>query len=104
MASPGQKQGLCGHLIAGLDSVVFCAHYINKGKGTDPCIKHENGQFCNLLTQDQKACLSTPSYQKKKEKHEQKAIQEELSSTLMDQALVSVLGVAKDRQDFNSEE
>ena len=45
-----------------------------------------------------------PSYQKKKEKREQKAIQEGSSNTLVDPALVSELGVAKYRQDLNSEE
>ena len=39
-----------------------------------------------------------------KEKHDNKAIQEESRSTLVDPALASVLGVAKDRQDLNSEE
>ena len=55
-----------------------------------------------VLTEDQKSHLATPSYQKKTEKCYQTAIQEELSSTLVDP--VSVLGIAKDRQDFNSEE
>ena len=68
------------------DSYAYCAHCRDKGKGTDPCIKQEDCQFWNVLTQDQKACLSFPSYQKKKEKHDQKVIQEELSSTLVDPA------------------
>ena len=40
----------------------------------------------------------------KKEKHDNKTTLEESSSILVDPALVSVLGVAKDRQDLNSEE
>ena len=67
MASPGQKQGLCGHLMAGLDSHVYCAHCRDKGKGTEPCVEHKDCKFSNILTQDQKACLATPSYQEKKE-------------------------------------
>ena len=55
-------------------------------------------------TQDQKARLITPSYQTKKEKCDQKAIKEESSSTLVDPAVVSVLGVAKDEPGLNSEE
>ena len=48
--------------------------------------------------------MSTPCYQKKKEKRDQKAIQEELGSTLVDPASVTVQGVAKDRQGLNPEE
>ena len=77
---------------------------MRKGRGTDPCIKNEECQHCKILTEDQKSCLATPSYQKKKEKYEQKTISEESRSTLVDPALVSVMGVAKDRQDSNSEE
>ena len=61
------------------------------------CVENKDCQFCSILTQDQKACYATPSYKKKKEKCDQKAIQE-------DPALVLVLGVAKDRQGLNSEE
>ena len=57
-----------------------------------------------MLTKDQKARLSTPSYQKKKEKCDKKAILEESSSTFLDPALVSVLEIAKDRQELNSKE
>ena len=46
-------------------------------------------QFYNVLTQDQKSCLATPSYQKKKEKR--------LSESLVDPASVSVLGIMKDQ-------
>ena len=80
MASPGQKRGLCGHLMAGFDSHTYCARCRDKGKGTDPC------SFCNILTKDQKARLATPSYQTKKEKRDQKTIEEESSSTLVDAA------------------
>ena len=45
--------------------------------------------FCNILTKDQKTHLSTPAYQNEKEKHDQKAIQEESSSHLLDPTLVS---------------
>ena len=61
-------------------------------------------QFCIVLTQDQKARLSTPCYQKKKEKRDQKAIQEESSSTLVDTSSVTILGVVKDRQGLDLEE
>ena len=51
--------------------------------------KEANCRFCNVLTQDQKAHLSTPDYQKRKGKCDQKAIQEETSSSLIDLTLVS---------------
>ena len=81
MASPGQKRGLCGHVMAGFDSHAYCARCRDKGKGTDPCVEKKHFSFCNILTQDQKARLATPSYQKKKEKRNLKDIQEESSST-----------------------
>ena len=43
-----------------------------KKKALTPVLNKKIVGFCNVLTQDQKACLSTPSYQKKKEKHDQK--------------------------------
>ena len=82
MASPGQKQDLCGHLMAAFDKHVCCAHCLYKGKGTDPCINNEDCQHCNILTEDQKSRLATPSYQK--EKLEPKAISKESSSSLVD--------------------
>ena len=98
MASPGQKRGVCGHVMAGFDSHVYCARCRDKDNGDDPSVKKEAVyKFCDVLTQDQRAHLSTPSYQEKKKKCELKAIQEESSSTLVDPALVTVIGVGKDR-------
>ena len=87
MASPGQKRGLCGHLMVGFDFHAYCACCRDNGKGTDSCVKNEDCQFYNDLTQEQRSRLTTPSYQKKKEKRDQKAIQEASSSTLVDPAL-----------------
>ena len=84
------------------DSHTYCAHCRYKGKDTDPCLKNENGQFCKILTQEQKARLSTPSYQEKKKNRDQKAILKESSSTRVDPALVTVVGVAKDSQQSSS--
>ena len=77
MASRGQKWGLCGHLMASFDKHTYCACCHNKKKGSDPCVKDEVCPFCNVLTEDQKARLATPAYQKKKEKQEQKSQAEE---------------------------
>ena len=96
MASPGQTRGQCGHLMAGFDRHSVCARCRDKKKGEDPCIKDKPCSHCDLLTEDQKLRLATPAYQKKKEKRELKAKAEESSSTLVDPALVSVIGLAKD--------
>ena len=104
MASLGQKGGLCGHLMAAFDTLAYCARCRDKGKGTDPSIAKEDCQHSNVLTEDQKVCLATPPYQKKTEKCDQKAISKESGSTLVEPALVSVLGIVKDRQDLNSVE
>ena len=59
----------------------------------------------NVLTSEQKLQLSTPSYQKKKEKREQKTglsdkplkadKNENIGDTLVDRNLVSVIGLTK---------
>ena len=36
IASPGQKSGACGHLIAAFDKHTHCAHCCGKGSGSDP--------------------------------------------------------------------
>ena len=94
MASPGQKWGLCGNL-AGFDSHAYCAHCRDKGKGTDPCVDKKDCSCCNVLTQEQKSCLATPSYQEKKKKRDQKAILQESDSTLVEPSSVTVIGVAR---------
>ena len=66
MALPGQRRGLCGHLLAGFDSHAYCAHCRDKSKGDNPCVKNMDCKFCNSLSSEQKARLSTPSYQDKK--------------------------------------
>ena len=48
------------------------------------------------LSTEQKAHLSTPSYQDKKKKHERKAIMQESDSTLVEPSSVTVIGVATD--------
>ena len=104
MASAGQSRGQCGHLMAGFDTHSVCARCRDKKKGEDPCIKDKLCSHCELLTEDQKLRLATPAYQKKKEKRELKAKAEESSSTLVDPALVSVIGLAKDNGGKSSEE
>ena len=97
MSSPGQKHGSCGHIMASFDSHCFCACGREKGKGTDPCINHNDYQACNSLTEEQRVQLSTPSYRLKKEKRDLKKssdtpIKDSDSSTLIDPSSVTVVG------------
>ena len=88
--------------MASFDKQGHCVRCRDKLKGTDPCVNKENCPHCNILTAEQKLQLSMPSYQKKKEKGEQKTglsdkpvkadKNEEFGETLVDPSLVSVIG------------
>ena len=100
MSSPSQRRGGCGHMMAGFDHHSVCARCHDKKKGSDPCIKSppESCGHCDLLTPEQRTRLSTPSYKLKKERKEAKSStpikdSDTLSPTLVDPALVSVVGV-----------
>ena len=88
--------------MAGFDQHAHCARCRDKKKGTDPCIKGNVCPSCNVLTEEQKLRLATPVYQNKKEKREGKAASEDC--TLVDPALVSVLGVSTKSRIQSSEE
>ena len=87
-------------MMAGFDFHSFCARCRDKKKGSDPCVETPPApcRHCDALTADQKAHISTPSYKIKKEKREAKTStpakdSDTLSPTLVDTALVSVVGV-----------
>ena len=85
-------------MMAGFDLHSVCARCRDKKKRSDPCVKSppEACGHCNVLTPEQKAQLSTPSYKLKKEKKDSKSTPQKsdsLSTTLVDPALVSVVGV-----------
>ena len=103
MSSPGQRRGLCGHIMAGYDKHKVCARCRDKKKGEDNCVKDLPCISCDVLTEEQKAKLATPQYQKKKEKREAKAL-EDSSTTLIDPSSVSVIGLASETEAANSEE
>ena len=103
MSSPGQRRGLCGHIMAGYHKHKVCARCRDKKKGEDNCVKSLPCISCDVPTEEQKGKLATPQYQKKKEKREAKAA-EESSSALVDPSTVSVIGLAKDNEPLNSEE
>ena len=96
MSSPSQKHGSCGHIMASFDSHNLCARCREKGKGTDPCINKNDCNSCNLLTEEQRLQLSTPSYRLKKEKRNLKKSdtpkQDSSSSSLIDPYSVTVVG------------
>ena len=98
MSSPSQKHGSCGHIIASFDSHSFCAHCREKGKGSDPCVAKKDCNSCNILSEEPRLKLSTPSYGLKKEKRDFKKStdtpkQDSSSSSLIDPSSVTVVGV-----------
>ena len=62
MSSPGQRQGSCGHAMAGFDSHSKCAHCRDKGMGDDPCVLKKECVVCKGFTPEQIQQLSTPTY------------------------------------------
>ena len=86
-------------MMAGFDHHSVCARCRDKKKGSDPCIKTppEACEHCDLLSPEQKIQLSTPYYKLKKERKDAKSTPRKetdtLTLTLVDPALVSVVGV-----------
>ena len=93
MSSPSQRRGGCGHMMAGFDQHSVCARCRDRKKGSDPCVETPPAAciHCDSLS-------STPSYKLKKAKKDAKSSTpakdiDTLSPTLVDPALVSVVGV-----------
>ena len=74
MSSPGQRKGACGHIMANFDKHSRCARCCDKGHGEDPCVKHLQCEFCDLLTPEQVVQLATPTYKLRKEKQKGKDV------------------------------
>ena len=68
MASPGQRRGSCGHVMAGFDLHKKCARCRDKKVGDDPCVKGQDCELCDALSDSQKGMLATPQYQIRKDK------------------------------------
>ena len=108
MASPGQKRGAYGDLMAGFDSYTSCARCLDKGQGSNLCVLKVDCSFCNILTTDQLTLLATLFYKIKKEKRELKSGKAErresddISSALVDLALVSVVWVVNNQKTVKS--
>ena len=84
MASPGQRKGACGHIMASFDSHSHCARCRDKGLGEDPCVSKLPCEHCELLTPEQVILLATPTYKLRKEKAKSK-------DTLIDPSTVTVV-------------
>ena len=84
MASPGQRKGACGHIMASFDKHSRCARCRDKGQGEDLCIKKLPCEYCELLTPEQVFQLATPRYKFRKEKQMTK-------ETIVDPSSVTVI-------------
>ena len=94
MASPGQRRGNCGHIMAAFDGHKRCARCRDKKLGDDPCVKNQPCTICDSLTGPQRSMLSTPQYQIRKDKK---------SGLLVSPSKVTVVGVV-DQEDLGGEE
>ena len=83
MASPGQRRGTCGHVMAAFDLHKKCARCRDQKLGDDPCVKDKDCSLCESLTDGQKSMLSTPQYQIRKDKK---------SSILVSPSKVTIVG------------
>ena len=89
MASPGQRRGNCGHIMAGFDGHKKCARCRDKKLGDDPCVKDQVCSICDSFTEQQLAMLSTPQYKIRKDKK---------SGLLVSPSKVTVVGVVNQEE------
>ena len=91
MASPGQRHGSCGHVMAGFDLHKKCAHCRDKKLGDDPCVQGKVCTLCDTLTDSQRSMLATPQYQIHKDKK---------SGLLVSPSKVTVVGPVDPSDEF----
>ena len=94
MASPGQRRGNCGHIMAGFDGHKKCARCREKKLGDDPCVKDQVCSICDSFSEQQHSMLSTPQYKIRKDKK---------SGLLVSPSKVTVVGVVN-QEDLDGEE
>ena len=94
MASPGQRRGNCGHIMAGFDGHKKCARCREKKLGDDPCVKDQVCSICDSFSEQQRSMHSTPQYKIRKDKK---------SGLLVSPSKVTVVGVAN-QEDLGGEE
>ena len=90
MASPDQKGGNCGHIMAGFDQHERCARCRDKNLGSYPCVEGKPCGICDKLIDQQRSMLSTPQYQICKDKN---------ASLLVSPSKETVVGVSGVDQD-----
>ena len=97
MASPGQKRGMCGHIMALFDFHAKGARCREKGIGKDPCVEKKQCEICDNFSEDQKKQLATPTYMACKD------LQKKASSILhiVDPGDVTVMGQVESKGDNN---
>ena len=93
MASPGQRRGTCGHVMAAFDLHKKCARCRDKKLGDDPCVRDKDCSVCDSLTDGQKSMLSTPQYQIRKDKK---------SGILVSPSKVTIVGPVESSEADNS--
>ena len=84
MASPGQRRGSYGHVMAGFDGHEKCACCRDKKLGKDLCVTGNNCIICDNFTDMQRSMLATPQYQICKDKK---------SGVLVCPSIVTVIGL-----------
>ena len=89
MASPGQRRGNCGHIMAAFDGHKKCARCRDKKLGDDPCVKDQTCPICDSFTEQQRTMLSTPQYKIRKDKK---------SGLLVSPSKVTVVGVVNQEE------
>ena len=94
MASPGQRRGNCGHIMAAFDGHKKCARCRDKKLGDDPCVKNQLCTICDSFTEQQRSMLSTPQYKIRKDKK---------SELLVSPSKVTVVGVVP-QEDLGGDE
>ena len=91
MASPGQRRGSCGHVMAGFDLHKKCARFRDKKLGDDSCVQGKVCTLCDNLTDSQRNMLATPQYQIRKDKK---------SGLLLSPSNVTVVGPVDSSDEF----
>ena len=94
MASPGQRRGNCGHIMAGFDGHKKCARCREKKLGDDSCVKDLVCSICDAFSEQQRSMLSTPQYKIRKDKK---------SGLLVSPSKITVVGVAN-QEDLGGEQ
>ena len=99
MASPGQRRGSCGHVMALFDLHTKCACCREKGIGGDDCVAKKPCSICDSFTEAQKTQLATPKYRERKESGQKK----NPSPTHIAASEVTILGRVENKGESSSD-